>query len=353
MTLLKPNFAYGLLLVLFNIGIGVIVCENLRLGAAINLFERFGYLHISMRVVPRNESKWIFREPSVDIFKDIDSVTNVKRSVDSNVFNGNFEIAFCDDLQELFKTYFQNFSIERLDEPWEPFLESFTNESIAYSLGVNVSYVSGDHCYVLVRFTRFREKVTFTPEFQPENSTINESVLEKARSVKEGDVSSVMQFIKTFGSHYIASYSTGNSMYQVIVYSPKIYKKLKEKILNSGILEALGSSEINAMFSPQYAEHMGIVQTSSGNSSLVEWAQSTLQSSYTVGSDDSANEISYSSLLKLYKNSKLLKELKILLGNEALLHLNLKTVEPVFKDEKTRNWFLEILDNNLKLWEVN
>nr|BAN21223.1 conserved hypothetical protein [Riptortus pedestris] len=353
MTLRKLYFGYGLLIVLLNIGVGVIVCENLRLGAAINLFERFGYLHISMRVVPRNESKWIFREPTVDIFKDIESMKNMKKSVDTNGFNGNFEIAFCDDLQELFKTYFQNFSIERLDAPWEPFLESFTNESLAYSLGINVSYVSGDHCYVLVRISRLSEKATFSPSFEPTNSSISESVLEKARTVKEGDVSSVMQFIKTFGSHYISSYSTGNSMYQVIVYSPKIYRKLKEKILSAGILEALGSSEINAMFSPQYAEHMGIVQTSSGNNTLIEWAQSTLQSSYTISSEDSANEINYTSLLKLYKNSKLLKELKMLLGNEALLHLNLKTVEPVFKDEKTRNWFVEILDNNLKLWEVN
>lgn len=338
---------------MLSLCVGVIIAENLRLGAAINLFERFGYLHISMRVVPRNESSWIFREPSVEIFQGIDSMRITQTSADSSGFNGNFEIAFCDDIQELFKTYFQDFNIERLDEPWEAFLDNYTNESLAYNLGINVSYVSGDHCYVLVRITRLREKVTFSSDFEPYNTTINESVLDKAETVFDGDAPSVWSFIKTFGSHYIASYSTGNSMYQVIVYSPKVYTQLKEKILSSGILEALGSSEVNAMFSPQYAEHMGTVLTSSGNSTLLQWAQTTLQSSYTVGSEESQHQVNYTNLLKLYKNSKLLKQLKILLGNEALLHLNLKTVEPVFKDEKIRNWFVEILDNNLKLWEVN
>jgi torso-like protein len=42
-----------------------------HLGSAINLFSRYGYLSISMRVVPREDKEldWIFREPTVDIFR--------------------------------------------------------------------------------------------------------------------------------------------------------------------------------------------------------------------------------------------------------------------------------------------
>jgi hypothetical protein len=42
-----------------------------HLGSAINLFSRYGYLSISMRVVPREDKDltWIFREPTVDIFR--------------------------------------------------------------------------------------------------------------------------------------------------------------------------------------------------------------------------------------------------------------------------------------------
>lgn len=48
---------------------------QIRVGGAINLFGRYGYLSISMRVVPRNDSDptWIFREPIVDVFKNVPS----------------------------------------------------------------------------------------------------------------------------------------------------------------------------------------------------------------------------------------------------------------------------------------
>jgi torso-like protein len=45
--------------------------QQLHLGRTINIFSRYGYLTISMRVVPRNDTDrtWIFREPTVDVFK--------------------------------------------------------------------------------------------------------------------------------------------------------------------------------------------------------------------------------------------------------------------------------------------
>ncbi|KAG8261095.1 hypothetical protein J6590_081760 [Homalodisca vitripennis] len=46
---------------------------QIRVGGAINLFGRYGYLSISMKVVPRNETdqSWVFREPIVDVFKNV------------------------------------------------------------------------------------------------------------------------------------------------------------------------------------------------------------------------------------------------------------------------------------------
>jgi len=46
--------------------------QTLDVGRAINLFSRYGYLTISMRVVPRNDSeRWLFREPTVEIFQQV------------------------------------------------------------------------------------------------------------------------------------------------------------------------------------------------------------------------------------------------------------------------------------------
>lgn len=47
--------------------------SQLRIGKAINIFLRYGYLGISMRVIPYNDSaeteQWIFKEPTRSIYK--------------------------------------------------------------------------------------------------------------------------------------------------------------------------------------------------------------------------------------------------------------------------------------------
>lgn len=61
----------------------------------------------------------------------------------------------------------------------------------------------------------------------------------------------------------------------------------------------------------------------------------------------------YASLLKLHKDAALLNTLDGLLGNEALLQLDLRALTPVFKDPAKKKWFQEVIDNQIKLWEVN
>lgn len=50
---------------------------------------------------------------------------------------------------------------------------------------------------------------------------------------------------------------------------------------------------------------------------------------------------------------RLLGKLNNMLGNEAILEMSMKTLAPAFKDPKKREWFEEVLDNFLKLWESN
>lgn len=48
--------------------------SQLKVGKSINIFSRYGYLSLSMRVVSRNDSDWVFREPTLDIFTDVDNL---------------------------------------------------------------------------------------------------------------------------------------------------------------------------------------------------------------------------------------------------------------------------------------
>ncbi|KAJ8867140.1 hypothetical protein PR048_033004 [Dryococelus australis] len=131
---------------------------------------------------------------------------------------------------------------------------------------------------------------------------------------------------------------------QVFVYTPQIYSKIKERLRSRGVTD-LSSTELNNFFSPWYAEHIGAIQSASGNATLDEWAARKLSVHFYF--------FTYGSLLKLHGNSSLLRELDTLLLNEALVQLELRTMAVAFADSARRAWFLEVLDNYLKLWQVN
>ena len=114
----------------------------------------------------------------------------------------------------MLQAYFRDFTFERLERPWRAFTGSWSRNAIARHLGINSSFITGDHCYVLVRVARFREnqKLMRTTD----SLILDEAIANEANNISIGDTASVVRFIKNFGSHYIASFVTGNSLYQVI-----------------------------------------------------------------------------------------------------------------------------------------
>ncbi|CAB0034955.1 unnamed protein product [Trichogramma brassicae] len=321
--------------------------QNPRLGAAVNVFSRYGYLSISLRVVPRNDTdSWIFREPTLDVFQNPQPAPP-KQSKAAMVFDGDFHMEFCDNVRQLLQAYFRDFTFERLDRPWRAFTGSWSRAAIARHLGINASFITGDHCYVLVRVSRFRESKRLAAlgvDDGPGGLLLDEAVAREAESVTVGDQASVLRFVKNFGSHYIASYVTGNSLFQVFVYQPQVYQRIKERLKSRGVSD-LSSLELSNYFSPWYAEHIGSILSASGNHSVEAWAAERLKLKYYI--------FTYASLLKLHGDANLLRQLDGLLGNEALLQMQLKTLAPLFKEPKRRQWFQEVIDNYFKLWEVN
>ncbi|XP_020300298.1 torso-like protein isoform X2 [Pseudomyrmex gracilis] len=329
----------------FTLLIGACITKSQRpqLGTAVNIFSRYGYLSISMRVVPRNDTEpWIFREPTCDIFLNPMPMPPKQRQqgkAGTAIFDGDFHMEFCDNIRQLLQAYFRDFTFEKLDRPWRAFTGSWSKMAIAKHLGINASFITGDHCYVLVRVARFHDSQRLA-----ETLVLNNSVVQGSENVTIGDTASVVEFIRNFGSHYIASYKTGNSLYQVFVYTPNVYSRIKERLKTRGVAD-FTVQELSNYFSPWYAEHMGSIQSASGNRSVEAWAVQRLRVSYYI--------FTYASLLKLHGDTALLRQLDVLLGDEALLQLQLRTLAFAFKDPKRREWFLEVLDNYFKLWEVN
>merc|ERR1712172_304734 len=69
-------------------------------GEAVDIFYRYGFFSLSVRVVPRDDhGSWLIREPTTKIFTP-GSISQVKTS-GNNKFQSQFQIFFCDDLNEL------------------------------------------------------------------------------------------------------------------------------------------------------------------------------------------------------------------------------------------------------------
>lgn len=132
--------------------------------------------------------------------------------------------------------------------------------------------------------------------------------------------------------------------FQVFVYTKKNYQLLKERLKTRGV-SALSREDLYNYFAPWYAEHLGQIRCASGNSTVERWASRKLRLSYYI--------FTYASLLKIHGNVSLLNALNTILGNEAILQLDLKSIDVIFKDPSKKVWFREIIDNYLKLWEVN
>merc|ERR1712203_316924 len=98
-------------------------------GEAVHIFYRYGFFSLSVRVVPRDDhGSWIIREPTTKIFTE-QSLRQVKQ-VSSNKFDSQFQIFFCDDLSELMKHYFHDFSAEGVRDPHRLYTGSWRTPTI-------------------------------------------------------------------------------------------------------------------------------------------------------------------------------------------------------------------------------
>lgn len=189
-------------------------------GAVMHLFPRYGYLSLSMRVVPRNDTQnWIFLEPSREVLEP--STYRVQQQTflttdNSLPLHNEFHIDLCEDLQQLVQAYFRRFVIDGLDRPWHAFAGGWRTPSLAKYFGIDPSFVKGDYRYMLVRVLMVRQAGRIDP-FQ--NMTVLPSYRDSVYSFRANDYTSSFKFFNDVGTHYISSFLTGNSIYQVSIFA--------------------------------------------------------------------------------------------------------------------------------------
>lgn len=145
-----------------------------------------------------------------------------------------------------------------------------------------------------------------------------------------------------YSTKEIINISKRDLNHEVFCRFPKVIYTIS---LRHGLLVCINEKFPKPLLSYLITEHIGTVRCASGNSTVERWALRKLKLSYYL--------FTYNSLLKLHGSSSLLKALDDLLLNESILQLDLKSLQVAFKDPNKRRWYQIILDNTLKLWEVN
>jgi len=167
-----------------------------------------------------------------------------------------------------------------MDKPWEAFTGGWFPDNAARKLGINTSFIQGDYSYVLVRVVRFRETGRLNTEI-PVHQPLEQDVRSRVNQLQIGNMTSVVRFMEEVGTHYVNSYTTGNSLYQVFVYSRKNYSMIKERIKSKG-LNGLSKLDLYNYFAPWFAAHLGQIRSASANATVERWANRKLQYEYYV-----------------------------------------------------------------------
>jgi len=312
---------------------------DLPAGEALDLFYRFGFFSLSVRVVPRDDfGTWVIREPTSAIF-DPQSVRQVTLP-QANQFQDQFQIFFCDDLDDLEKHYFHDFSAEGVREPYRMFTGSWRTPTTMKYFGISESAVKGDYGYVLVKLVK--PKATIKIEGRPQ---LNEDAQQSFDRIRVGDKDSVEQFIQNFGSHYIETLTIGDALYQVLVLERPAYARVKNDVLVSKRV-----SDFDRIYddylAPWLVKENGRILVASGEprvmDMLKEQAVKRLQFS------------NYPSIFEIRRQPGIMDELEFLTAETtAVVGLNFRSLGSLLASPHTQDFYKEIVNTELALWEAN
>jgi len=312
---------------------------DLPAGEALDLFYRFGFFSLSVRVVPRDDfGTWVIREPTSKIFSS-DSVRQVTLP-QTNQFQDQFQIFFCDDLEDLMKHYFHDFQAEGVKEPFRMFTGSWRTPTTMKYFGLSESAVKSDSGFVLVKLVKPRAtmKVEGNLQLKPEAQ-------EAFDNIKVGDRNSVEEFVKNFGSHYIQSLTVGDAVYQILALDRPNYLRAKNDVLvNKKVTDF--DQIYEEYLAPWIVRENGQILAASGDPRVGEFlakkAVKTLQFA------------TYPSLFEVRKQPGLLDDLEFLTSETtAVIALQFRSLGSLLPSIEKQEFYKEIVNSELALWEAN
>ncbi|CAB3232138.1 unnamed protein product [Arctia plantaginis] len=315
---------------------------SLTIGNAIDVFANYGDLSQVAQVVSAdyegydgNEEIVPFNERNIRVFVRVTSKETTSEGIT------DMDVLLCETFDDLLDAYFRSFRIEGTDKPWKAFMGDWINDEIMRTMGLENDSKPDNCCYVLVKLSK-RHK---TVELNNINTVEPKEYIKRAiDGLNVSDVAEVRRFMKSYGTHYIDSYVTGNFIYQIFKYKRTGYNMLRAyiRLRNHGRAKP---DNLRFYFSSYFLKQVGDIRIASGNKTTESWARKNLR--------DVQYLYSRPSLLRLYYNPVLLNKLTELMDNGALMGIGLNTLRPLFKDKYKADKYAEIVENDLQLWENN
>merc|ERR1712243_354079 len=308
-------------------------------GEAVDIFYRYGFFSLSVRVVPRDDhGSWLIREPTTKVFTS-NSIRQVKQ-VESGRFDPQFQIFFCDDLEDLMKHYFHDFTAEGVSEAYRLYTGSWRTPTTVKYFGISEDTLHSSSGFVLVKLLkpRMTVKTTGVPQLRSEAAA-------EFGKIRVGNEASVKRFTEDFGSHYIRSLTVGDAVYQILALDKGQYQRARKDVLEDKTV-----TDFNQIYedylAPWKVKESGKVQVASGDSVVEDFSESRAVTTTQFSS--------YPSIFEIRKNPRLLNELESLTANTlAITALAFRSIGALLPSVRAQDYYNEIVNTQLALWEVN
>jgi len=267
------------------------------------------------------------------------SLRQVKQPL-ANKFDSQFQIFFCDDLADLKRHYFHDFTAEGVNEPHRLYTGSWRTPTTVKYFGLSEDTLNSDVGFVLVKL--IKPKVAVRTEGVP---VLKPDAAAEFSKIRVGDEASVKEFAENYGSHYIRSLTIGDAVYQIIALDRPQYIRAKTDVLVEKKVSDFNKI-YNEYLAPWIVKESGRVQAASGDSRVAEFLDERVVTKSQFNS--------YPSIFEIRKNERLLDELETLTRNtEAVIALAFRSIGALLPTVQAQDYYNEIVNTALTLWEVN
>jgi len=314
-------------------------------GGAVDMFYRYGFFSLSVRVVPRDDpGKWLVREPTANIF-DQQSLVIEDKAGPNTFARQPVQISLCEDLDELLEAFFRDFSADGVEQPHKLFTGSWRLPTAAQYLGLSPESLDGSvNSYVLVKLVRNKGTKTATGNIRLDNDAS-----EAAGHVQVGDEEALLKFVKHYGTHYFKSVTVGDAIYQVFAISKEQMQSMKASYGGRG-RNVLSLAEWPQLFdkylAPWLVKETGEIRAASGDRQLSRFLDTVRIQGQTQSYPNLVE-----GLIQNPGNARRLEELTA--ESTAVVGLEFATLRDFFPSIQVREFYDETFAAQSALWGAN